>query len=332
MISLTHCPGTLSAGHDRYCPKALKEVFGGRSVSHLLDLSLPNQTMLVEKGVAMIAQRISVSGMQEKLAVIQRKNKLYLPEPGEQSTHIVKPIPRAGKKSELMPANEHLSMQLAKQIFRIETAPCALMFLPDGSPVYITRRFDVKPDGSKWAVEDFASLMQRTPATHGDHYKYQGSYLDLFHVLSRVCPAYTTEAVKLFKLLIFNYLINNGDAHIKNFSMIETAQGDFKLSPAYDLLNTRLHIDDSDFALSDGLIPRQLAQGNVRSQFLALAEHAHIARDTALRLLGEFTRQTDAVAALVQRSFLPERAKRSYLQTFLTRQHQLTKESPRNPR
>jgi HipA-like C-terminal domain len=44
------------------------------------------------------------------------------------------------------------------------------------------------------------------------------------------------EAPKLLKLLLFNYLFANGDAHIKNFSLLETPLGDYRLSPAYDLL------------------------------------------------------------------------------------------------
>lgn len=56
------------------------------------------------------------------------------------------------------------------------------------------------------------------------------------------------------KLLIFNYLFSNGDTHFKNYSLIETSMGDFKLSPAYDLLNRSIHIEDKDFALEDGLL------------------------------------------------------------------------------
>ena len=47
--------------------------------------------------------------------------------------------------------------------------------------------------------------------------------------------------------VVFNFLFSNGDAHLKNFSIIETPLGDFKLSPAYDLLNSRIHIEDKDF-------------------------------------------------------------------------------------
>jgi len=52
--------------------------------------------------------------------------------------------------------------------------------------------------------------------------------------------------------------------------------GDYRLSPAYDLLNSRIHIEDKDFALDEGLLPRNLAQGKIRIQFAKLAENAGI--------------------------------------------------------
>ena len=79
-----------------------------------------------------------------------------------------------------MPANEHLSMQIARQVFGIETAENCLVFFKNGDPAYITKRFDVQEDGTKWAIEDFASLAGRTPQTHGTDFKYSGSYLELF--------------------------------------------------------------------------------------------------------------------------------------------------------
>ena len=89
-------------------------------------------------------------------------------------------------------------------------------------------------------------------------------------------PAYHVEAPKLFKLILFNYLTSNGDAHFKNFSLIETSLGDFRLSPAYDLLNSRIHINDRDFALEDGLLPKKDADGKVKEQFYKLGELAGI--------------------------------------------------------
>lgn len=63
-----------------------------------------------------------------------------------------------------------------------------LYFFKNEAPAYITKRFDVNPDGSKKAKEDFASLAGKTPQTHGEHYKYEGNYLDLFHLMKKISP------------------------------------------------------------------------------------------------------------------------------------------------
>ncbi|MEA1875937.1 MAG: HipA domain-containing protein, partial [Bacteroidota bacterium] len=52
------------------------------------------------------------------------------------------------------------------------------------------------------------------------------------------------------RILIFNFLTGNGDAHLKNFSLLETSDGDMQLSPSYDLINTKLHVNDSPIALN----------------------------------------------------------------------------------
>lgn len=61
-------------------------------------------------------------------------------------------------------------------------------------------------------------------------------------IIKQYVSASSVEVLKFFRLVIFNFLFSNGDAHAKNFSLLETPSGDFILAPAYDLLNTRLHI------------------------------------------------------------------------------------------
>ena len=104
---------------------------------------------------------ISISGVQEKFSVLLEKNKLRLINQNEQGLYILKPIPNVGKKLEEMPANKHLTMQIANQIFGIETAENALIFFANGKPAYITKRFDVNNKGGKLASEDFTSLAQK---------------------------------------------------------------------------------------------------------------------------------------------------------------------------
>ncbi len=224
-----------------------------------------------------------------------------------------------------MPANEHLSMQMARQLYGIETAENAMIFFKDGAPAYITKRFDVQSDGSKLAQEDFASLAQRTPQTHGTDYKYLGNYLELFELMKSHLPTYKIEAPKLLKLLVFNYLFSNGDAHFKNFSVIETSMGDYRLSPAYDLLNSRIHIDDKDFALDDGLLPKNLAQGKIGLQFAKLAELAGISEKNFQAIMELMLSKSDGVEKMVAASFLNDTTKRNYLQSYQGRLKQLIK-------
>jgi len=324
-FTIRNCPGTLAEGFDSYSRTALKRVFKGKKVHHILPYDSPTSNPESDELFEDNRKNISISGVQEKFSVLLDKNKLRLINEGEQGTYILKPIPGAGKKPDQMPANEHLTMQIARQIYGIETAENALIFFKDGKPAYITKRFDVKDDGTKLAQEDFASLAQRTPQTHGEHYKYLGNYLEIFELMQKYLPTYKVEAPKLFKILVFNFLFSNGDAHFKNFSILETPYGDFRLSPAYDFLNSRIHIEDKIFALDDGLLPRNLAQGKIGLQFAKLADMAEITKKTLNDIMVLMFSKSDLVEKMVAASFLNETTKKNYLQSYQARLKQLTK-------
>ena len=318
-IVIENCPGTLATGHHTYSNTALKRVFAGKKVSPILPYNAPTTDEQTDELFLDNRKYLSISGVQEKFSVLLEKNKLRLIVDGEFGQYILKPIPGAGKNSDQMPANEHLTMQIARQVFGIETAENALIFFKNGAPAYITKRFDVREDGSKWAQEDFASLAGRTPQTHGENYKYAGNYLQLFELLKMYVPAYQVEALKLYKVILFNYLMSNGDAHFKNFSLIETSLGDFRLSPAYDLLNSRMHISDRDFALEEGLLPPQEASGRTTQQFMKLGELAGITEKQLMKTFDMITNNEEEVKKLIDHSFLSERFKRNYEQAYLTR-------------
>jgi len=316
---IKYCPGTLAEGFNTYSQTCLNRVFGGKKVYHLLPYDSPATNQETDKLFNDNRKHMSISGVQEKFSVLLDKNKLRLINEGERGTYILKPIPNVGTRADQMPANEHLTMQIARQVYNIETAENALVFFKNGAPAYITKRFDVKEDGSKWAQDDFASLDGRTPQTHGENYKYLGNYLELFKLMETYIPAYKLEALKLFKVLLFNYLFSNGDAHFKNFSLLETPLGDYRLSPAYDLLNSRIHIDDRDFALEEGLLPKKLAQGKIGSQFFVLAEQAGIREKQAKAIFDLLTSGSERVEKMIAASFLNESSQRNYLQAYRTR-------------
>ena len=315
-MEINRCPGTLSAGFTTYSRTCIKRVFNGNKVNHILPYNSLQSNQNGDDSFEDNATRISISGVQEKFSLIQLKNKIRLTKEGEQGTHIFKPIPNVSKNADQMPANEHLTMQIAQKVFGIETAENALIFFGNGDPAYITKRFDVVTGGLKLAQEDFASLAGKSPQTHGADYKYLGSYWDLFELMRENLPSYKVESLKLFKLLVFNYLFSNGDAHLKNFSIIETPLGDFKLSPAYDLLNSRIHIEDKDFALNEGLIPARMGQGNVAKQFQLLADYAGIQEKQMNAILALMVSKTENVKNLIDASFLKDGIKRNYLQTY----------------
>jgi serine/threonine-protein kinase HipA len=88
------------------------------------------------------------------------------------------------------------------------------------------------------------------------------------------------------------------------------------LSPAYDLLNSRIHIEDKDFALDKGLIPAKMGQGNIPKQFRLLANHAGIPEKQTNTIMALMVSKIEDVKNLIDASFLKDRIKLSYLQTY----------------
>ncbi|MFT6638783.1 MAG: serine/threonine-protein kinase HipA [Flavobacterium sp.] len=107
--------------------------------------------------------------------------------------------------------------------------------------------------------------------------------------------------------------------------VIETSMGDYRLSPAYDLLNCRIHIADKDFALDDGLLPKKMAQGKISLQFAKLAELAGISVKSFQAIMELMLSKSDLVENMVATSFLNDTTKRNYFQSYQGRLKQLVK-------
>ena len=291
-----------------------------------MDLSINDDT-----GSEIVASinKISISGVQEKISAIIRKGKIIITPDGEFGRYIIKPIPeyRNLRFRHNIPANEHLTMQIANQVYKINTAANALAFA-DGNPFYITKRFDYKEDESKIRQDDFASIAGKTGRNSGSDFKYSGSYEDIAKLLKQNVSAWQVEMVKYFTLVVFNYLFSNGDAHLKNFSLQETDGGDYVLTPAYDLMNTSIHVDDGDFALHDGLIPKS-EYSDVYARTLHPCKDDFITFGTRIGVLPKkmtsiielFATEQPKVYELIENSFLEEKVKRVYKQSYQERLH-----------
>lgn len=325
MKELTVCPSTLAEGFDTYSSLARKALFDGKSVSHILNFPSPNNKNADNEEFVQHVGRISLSGVQPKAGlVLNYKNELVKPKEGERSTYILKPAPvsYALLERKYCPANEHLTMQLASQIYGIETAANAICFFKDGEMAYITRRFDIAKDGRKFQQEDFASLAGLTKANGGSDYKYSNlSYEECADIIKKYVRAASVEILKFFRIVVFNYLTLNDDAHLKNFSLINYGDGDYRLTPAYDLINTSIHLREHRiFALDKGLFKEGMRYSDVRSvgrnDFEEFGRRIGLPERVVIRELDRFAIPNQQAKELIYKSFLSEKLKNEYWKNY----------------
>lgn len=333
MIELNVCPSTLQEGFSTYSPTALKQLFDGQPVSHILDFDSPNNESADNEAYVKNVGRISLSGVQPKASLVVNMNhQLVKPAEGEHGTYILKPAPTSYALFErkYCPANEHLTMQLALQVYHLETAANGLCFFRDGEEAYICRRFDVGPNGQKYQQEDFASLAGLTNANGGSDYKYSNlSYEECADIIRKYVKAAPVEILKFFRIVVFNYLTLNDDAHLKNFSLINRGDGEYHLAPAYDLINTSLHLGmPRIFALDKGLFKEGMLLSDVknvsRKDFEEFGHRIGLAPRLVHRELDTFAAEFPMVKELIDHSFLSDALKRSYWLSYKYRRNTLT--------
>lgn len=305
-----------------FSKSASKQLFGGKEVSPILNFEAP--AFIYNNDFEFNIRQISISGVQVKYSLRLDGNTLKLSEVG--GRYILKPIP-VGRFQNLAsaPENEHLTMQIASQIFGIETAANTLIYFKNDEPAYLVRRFDVREDGTKWLQEDFSQIKQVSRQLNGENYKYEGSYEEIASLIKKYCAAWPVEIERFFKLVLFNYLFSNGDAHLKNFSLIQTQFGDFRLSPAYDLLCTYLHTPNEpamalDLFADDYYTKTYNTLGYFSyTDFWEFGLKIGIQPKRLDRIIENFVNQSESVSKMVTDSFLDSEIKEIYLNQYESR-------------
>lgn len=196
-----------------------------------IDLETRIKAMPRQPLAAKAPKKMSLAGAQQKLPVVLVDGKLFEPTGSMASTHILKP----DVLSEHYPCsavNEWFSARLAKDMGLL-MPEVELRFVP--SPVYIIARFDrTIKDGQVKRLHTLDAVQLLTMSASA---KYQQSGIKaLIDVLAR-CRIPATARITLFRWTLFNILIGNSDAHLKNLSLIATPGG-YELAPHYDLLST----------------------------------------------------------------------------------------------
>lgn len=330
MKKLNVCPSTLQKGYDTYSPAARKALFDGREVSHIFAGPSPDADSPEALDAIRNVGRISLSGAQPKFSVVMDEfDTLRYAREREQGLFILKPRPTGYHiiNREYCAANEHVTMQIASQVYGIETAANGLCFFDNGEPAYITRRFDVHNRG-KYKQEDFAALLGYSKDNAGANYKYdKASYEECAGIIHCYVKAALVDIQRFFRLILFNFVTSNDDAHLKNFSLIEY-EGEYRLSPAYDLVNTALQLREPRiFALDKGLFREGMAFSDTRTirrtDFEEFGRRIGLPGKVVRKEIELFLSDQPLTYELLERSFLSEELKKQYRQTFDYRRRML---------
>ena len=334
MKTIEVCPSTLRPGYVTYSPKAVKELFEGVVVSPFIDIDFENES---DQRLALENMgNMSISGAQEKFSAVIDNGRIRLAHEGEQATHILKPAPFNLSLStrKQIPANEHLTMQIAAQVYGLRTASNGLCFSSSGQPVYITKRFDVMNGVKEGSQEDFASILQMTEEDSDSNFKYHGNYAQIADAIKQYVPAWMPQMEQFFRMVVFNYLFANEDAHLKNFSLVNR-KGEYFLAPAYDLVNTCIHIQSgSDLGLTGGLSPdiersdEYVRTGHpCRLDFERFADRIALPKKRAAKILDRYMEIPDETYVLIDRSFLNDKMKRNYKRIIEERKNRFARKS-----
>lgn len=297
---MKHCPITYELISD--------DVYYSQQGLKLLSPQLKNLDPLAltaseqrEQAIIRIG-KMSIQGVQAKLSAVLKVKEGQFNLVDQYGKYILKP---QSEHYPELPENEAITMSLAATI-GIEVPIHGLVYSKDNTMTYFIKRFDRVGRHNKLAVEDAAQLLKFTRDT-----KYDSSMEQLAKVLLGFCSFPRIEAIKLFKLIIFNFLTGNEDMHLKNFSLI-TEGKKTSLAPAYDLLNTTIAQKNTYEEIA---LPLNGKKNNLRkSDYLNyLAKRLELNQDVIDQIMQEIQDAFPQWKSLIHASFLSMPMQEAYL-------------------
>lgn len=245
-LDLLSITGRTQLGRLRYSPfgegldqavpfQSVDEILRARRQDGLFDYLM--ERYAAQSGIAGVQPKVLIRDP-EKLSDAQARESISL----QSTTHIVK-LWNKGEFPQLA-ANEFFCLTAARNL----GLKVPVFELSDDGQALIIERFDLS--GDHWlGFEDFCVLNGK-----GAIRKYDGGIeTSLFKRLSQfVDPEFTLEDSRaLFKLIVLNCAIGNGDAHLKNFGLLYDGLADSpRLSPVYDLVTTTAYLPMDQMALT----------------------------------------------------------------------------------
>lgn len=195
--------------------------------------------------------RFSLAGVGLKFSMRQEGDRLVLPAHGKGGDWIVK-TPDGNYPG--LVANEAAVMRLASDVgievpevhvrHRDQVDELGEAAWPsDEDEAYVVRRFDRTAEG-RVHIEDFAQVLGRFGIGEG---KYRSTVEAVAAIAYRGRDRVSLR--EMVRRSVFNLLVGNGDAHLKNWSLIYPDRKIARLSPAYDLVCTVVYPRQDDLGL-----------------------------------------------------------------------------------
>ena len=227
MSKCLFCYKELEEGQVDFHPSCAHKFFGSKTAP-ILPYTRDNMSELARQ---VIRTSASVTGVQAKMSLdVDRSGKN---EPskftivGLWGKYIFKP---QSAKYPCLPELEDLTMKMA-EVAHIHTARHTLIRLADGELGYLTLRMDRGRHGEKISMLDMCQLTNRLT-----EHKYYVTYLQLAETIKKYSSAPMLDVQRFWEVVLFSWITGNSDMHCKNFSLIDSGNGEYVLSPAYDLL------------------------------------------------------------------------------------------------
>ncbi|WP_121628745.1 type II toxin-antitoxin system HipA family toxin [Poseidonibacter antarcticus] len=190
------------------------------------DLLHSKKDTLFDELVNKFALNSALSGVQPKvLATIRNKATMKIDD------YIVKSW---GEDYKELAINEYYCMEIVRES-KIDVPE---FYISNDEKLFIMKRFD-KVENKYIGFEDMCVLMGKQRDD-----KYEGSYEQVAKAIKTfVSPRHKKSSlIQYFKMTYLNYMLKNGDAHLKNFGLIYHNLDDIKLAPAYDVVSTTVYI------------------------------------------------------------------------------------------
>ena len=303
MSKCLYCYQELENGQVDYHPGCARKFFGSETAP-LLPYSRENMSELARQ---VIRTSSSVTGVQAKMSLDVNHGGKNEPAKftivGLWGKYIFKP--QSGQYP-CLPELEDLTMKMAEAA-RIRTARHTLIRMADGELGYLTLRMDRGRKGEKISMLDMCQLSNRLT-----EHKYYGTYQQLAETIKTYSSAPMLDVQRYWEVVLFSWITGNSDMHCKNFSLVDTGNGEYSLAPAYDLLAVLLADPKDTEEMAMSFTVGGVKTGFNRTTFMTAFTQSGIPVAVADKMIERMKGCLPQWTELISQSFLPEQLKADY--------------------